>query len=73
MKKENVYKFLYAVSLLLLIGFFVRLGADYFTYKKDIYSIPFYVFILERAAEFIIPSVIFFIAALVNKKNINKK
>ena len=34
MKKENIYKFLYAVCLFLIIGFAIRLGADYFKYDN---------------------------------------
>ena len=30
MKKENIYKFLYAVCIFLIVGFTIRLGVDYF-------------------------------------------
>ena len=72
MKKENVYKFLYAVSIFLLIGFAIRLGADYFKYDSVSNSTPFYAFIIERVIEFIIPSVIVFIVAKVVKRKYSK-
>lgn len=65
MKKENIYKFLYAVCIFLIVGFVIRLGADYFNATD---SAPFYVFVIERTVEFIIPSVIVFIVGNVMKK-----
>lgn len=72
MKKENIYKFLYAVSILLIIGFTIRLGVDYFKYDNVNNSAPFYTFIIERVIEFIIPSIIVFIFAKVIKKKYSK-
>lgn len=68
MKKENIYKFLYAVCILLIIGFIVRLGTDYFKYDSINNSAPFYVFVIERVVEFIVPSIIVFIAGKIAKK-----
>ncbi len=68
MKKENIYKFLYAVSIFLIIGFAIRLGVDYFKYDSYNNSAPFYIFIIQRVVEFIIPSIIVFIAAKIAKK-----
>ena len=53
MKKENVYKFLYIVAIFLIIGFIIRLGVDYFKYY-EIYTLPFYYYIIERFLEFIL-------------------
>jgi hypothetical protein len=72
MKKENIYKFLYAVSIFLIIGFAIRLGVDYFKYDTHNNSAPFYAFIIERVVEFIIPSIIVFIVAKVVKKKYSK-
>lgn len=68
MKKENIYKFLYAVSIFLIIIFFIRLGIDYLNY--DIYnnSAPFYAYIIERVVEFIVPSIILFIVGIFCKE-----
>jgi len=73
MKKGNIYNFLYFVSALLIIGFAIRLGVDYFKYDTHANSAPFYVFIIERTVEFIIPSIIIFIIAKVVKKKIDMK
>ncbi len=72
MKKENIYKLLYAVLVMLVIGFSIRLGVDYFKYNTHSNSAPFYAFIIERIVEFIIPSIIIFIVAKVVKKKYNK-
>ncbi len=72
MKKENVYKFLYAISVFLIVGFAIRLGVDYFKYDTYSNSAPFYVFIIERVVEFIIPSIIVFIVAKIAKKKYEK-
>ena len=73
MKKENVYKFLYEVSILLIIGFCIRLGVDYLKYDKITNSAPFYAFIIVRALEFILPSIIIFIVAKIINRKLNKK
>lgn len=72
MKKENVYKFLYAVCIFLIIGFAIRLGVDYLNYDKINNSAPFYTFIIERTIEFLLPSIIVFIVGKVMKKKYSK-
>lgn len=72
MKKENIYKFLYTVSLFLIIGFVIRLGVDYFKYDNTNNSAPFYTLIIERLIEFIIPSIIVFIVGKVIKTKYSK-
>lgn len=72
MNKKNIYKFLYAVSVFLVVGFAIRLGADYFKYDDINNSAPFYIFIIERVIEFILPSIIVFIVAKVVKKKYSK-
>lgn len=72
MKKENIYKFLYAVCIFLIVGFAIRLGADYFIYDDINNSAPFYTFVIERVVEFILPSIIVFIVGKVMKKKYSK-
>lgn len=72
MKKENIYKFLYTVSIFLIIGFTIRLGADYFKYNNTNNSAPFYAFVIERTVEFIVPSIIVFIVGKVVKNKYSK-
>lgn len=52
-------KFLYLVSALLLIGCCIRLGADLFQYDSS-NSAPFYVTVIIRVIEFVLPSVIIY-------------
>lgn len=68
MKKENIYKLLYTVCIFLIIGFVIRLGADYFKYDHINGSSPFYTFIIERLVEFILPSIIVFVVGRIMKK-----
>lgn len=72
MKKENIYKFLYAACIFLTVGFAVRLGADYLKYDNINHSAPFYVFIIERLLEFVLPSIILFVVGTVMKKKYSK-
>ena len=72
MKKENIYKFLYAVCIFLIVGFVIRLWADYFKYDNINNSAPFYTFVIERVVEFILPSIIVFIVGKVMKKKYSK-
>lgn len=71
MKKENIYKFLYAVGILLIIGFIIRLGVDYFKYDPINNSSPFYINIIVRSVEFLLPSTILIIIATKLLKNKN--
>ena len=67
MKKENIYKFLYAVGILLIIAFAIRLGVDYSKYDTVNNSTPFYVFIIKRVVEYLLPAIAMFIAGKVTK------
>lgn len=71
MKKENIFKYLYVISTLLIIGCFILIGIDWYNYGVED-SAPFYVFILVRVIEFIIPSIIIAIIAKIMKKKYNK-
>ena len=68
MKRENVYKILYGVSLLLAAGFCIRLGADYYRYNTEVTSAPFYVWVFERSIEFLLPGLLIFTAAKIVKR-----
>lgn len=72
MKKENIYKFLYAICIFIIIGFIIRLGADYFKYDNINNSAPLYVLLIERIIEFIIPSIVLFIIGKIMKKKYSK-
>lgn len=70
MKKDRIYKILYAVSVVLLVIFVIMLGVDYSRYRT--YSAPFYIYVVTRAVEFVIPSIIVFVAAKVMEKRVDK-
>ena len=73
MRKENIYKFLYAVSILLIIGFVIRISVDFIKYDEMNNSAPFYAFIIIRAIEFVAPSIICFVVGKITKKKITKE
>lgn len=68
MKKEKIYEFLYLVSMFLIIAFIIILGIDYSNYDTGGTSAPFYVFIVVRTLEFVLPSIIVFVIAKIIKK-----
>ncbi len=72
MKKENIYKFLYAVAIFLVIIFFIRLGIDYFHYDTNQDSAPFYTYILVDGLEWIVPSIVVFVVGIFCKKKFQK-
>lgn len=72
MKKKNWYKFMYIISGLLVAGFIIRLIADYIQYDPIATSFPFYASVLMRSIEFLLPSLIVFITAIIFKKYAKK-
>ena len=75
MKKENIYKFLYIVAALLVVGFAIAFGVDAYKYHTGGYlgSAPLYAYALVDAVEYLLPSLAFFIAGLICKKKFPKK
>ena len=71
MDRKNIYKLFYGAVLLLVIGFCVRVGADFYEYNEMTYSAPFYVFLIVRGLEFLLPGLLLFLAARVVKKKFN--
>ncbi|MFR0822134.1 MAG: hypothetical protein ACLU84_03075 [Clostridia bacterium] len=73
MKKQKCVTFLYLVSIILVVGFLVSVCVDYFTYDSTYNSAPFYVFIIVRGIEFILPVLPILIVATILKKKKNKE
>lgn len=69
MNKEKIVKLLYFVSIVLVIGFGICVLVDYLRYDTILNSAPFYIFIITRFVEFIVPSIIIFIVATLIKAN----
>lgn len=65
---KKICQFLYMIVALLIIGFIIRLGVDYYKYDTVNSSTPFYTLIIERTIEFLIPSIILLIVTKVVKK-----
>jgi len=75
MRKENIHKFLYIISVLLVVGFTVAFGVDAYKYNTGGYlgSAPLHVYALVDAVEYLLPSLAFFVAGLICKKKFPKK
>lgn len=69
MKKEWIYKFLYAVSLLLAAGFCVLVIVDAVRYNDMLTSFPFRAFVLAHAVECLLPALVVFAAARILRKH----
>ncbi len=52
----NVTHFLKIVAVFLLIGFVIRVGADYYQYREGLKALPFYYYVIGRTLLFIVPS-----------------
>ena len=73
MKKANIYKFLYAISALLVLGFAIHTIVDACRYDSMLTSFPFYAVVLVNAVTYLVPSLIVFIVALIVKKKFANK
>ena len=73
MKKKNIHKFLYVISALLVLGFAIHTIVDACRYDSMLTSFPFYAFIIVHAVEYLLPSLIVFVAALIVKKKFANK
>lgn len=68
MKKINLYKILYVISILLLFIYVFILILDYINYNPTETSFPLYSTVIVRTIEFIIPSLLFFIFGIIMMK-----
>lgn len=66
---KNICKFLYIFVLFLIITFIIIITVDYFKYDNVNNSAPFYLYIIIRTIEFIIPSIILFTTSKIIKNN----
>lgn len=73
MKKPNIYKFLYIISALLIVGFAITFGIDAYKYNPPYTGFaPLHAYALVRTIEFIVPSIVVFMIGVV-VKNKEKK
>ena len=73
MKKENVHKFLFGISALLVLGFAVHTVVDGIRYDSMLTSFPFYAIIIDNAVEYLVLTLNICVAALICKKKFAKK
>lgn len=65
-----ICKILYTASVILAAAFVISVIVDRYTYDNILTSAPFYVFLLARTLEFLLPSVIALAAAVIIDKKI---
>ena len=68
MDKKHWYKLFLIVSILLTVGFCIRVGADYFNYFG---AMPFGVLLVIRCAEFLLPAIAAYVIARICKAKYN--
>ncbi len=73
MKKGNIHKFLFVISVLLVLGFAVHTIVDACRYDSMFTSFPFYAFIIAHAMAYLVPALIVCVAGLICKKKFAKK
>ncbi len=65
MSRKHLYFFLFVIAGLLMLGFAIRLIADYVLYNPAETSFPFYAYVIERSVEFLLPSLVAFVIGLI--------
>ena len=73
MKKGNIWKILLAVTGLLVIGFGIQTGVDYYKYTTTVNSAPFSVWVLVNALMYLLPAAVSAVVAIVIKKKTDHK
>ena len=69
MKQENkLYKFLFFVAVGMIAGFSIQIALDLASYNEVVTSAPFTAVVLTRAVQYLVPSAIAFVIAMLIKK-----
>ena len=63
--KKMMSLILFFISLILILGFIIILNIDWITYYSHYNSSPFYVFVLVRSLEFLLPAIILIIMGII--------
>ena len=72
MDNKKLCKYLNYTSIILLIILLIVLIFDYSNYKTSGTSFPFYITIIERSIQFLIPSIVCFLISFFKKRKIKK-
>ncbi len=72
MGKKHAHIFLFVIAGLLVLGFAIRLVADYILYNPMETSFPFYAYAMERSVEFLLPALAALVVGLIIKQK-NRK
>lgn len=76
MKKVNISKVCYVISILLFLGFVIHTAVDYYRYynTNTLTSAPFYLGVIVNIVYFIVPAIIALIVGIVvkNKRKVKE-
>lgn len=73
MNKPPAHKLLYGASVLMVLGFCIHVGVDYYQYTRTLNSAPFWLWICVNALIWLIPAILAFLAGFIAKKRLSKK
>lgn len=73
MKKNQPHKLLYGAAVLMILGFMIHLGVDYYKYSSTLNSAPFWIWICVDALIWLVPAILAFLAGFIAKKKLSKK
>ena len=68
MKKENGYRLCNFVSILLVIGFGIKLIKDWVVYNTTLNSAPFYLWVIVDGIALLLPAAILFLIGILLKR-----
>ena len=69
----KIDNFLFIAGILLIFGFAIRIGVDYYQIQKGMHSAPLYLFVLERSLDYLLPSMMCFVVAVFMKRRNHTK
>ena len=68
MKNNRISKICFLCSVLLVIGFFLKVTRDYVVYTTTLNSAPFTIWMVVDALYFILPALLVMIVGIIGKK-----
>ena len=71
--KKIISILLFFMSLILILGFVVTLNVDWLNYYSRYEANPFYVYILQRGLEFLLPAVVLIVVGILLLRKDDKK
>ena len=71
--KPPAHRLLYGASVLMVLGFLIHLGVDYYQYTHTLNSAPFWLWICVDGLIWLVPAILAFLAGFIAKKKLLHK